>query len=84
MSTTADLLREYGSALRGSWGDIDGRSEKQALHALADAIETHGSTALSESEQRRLREELGVCPDGGGHWAYFCYEGWTECGGEQA
>ncbi|MBT2587972.1 hypothetical protein [Arthrobacter sp. ISL-95] len=65
----AGCLREYGSALRGSWGDIDGRSEQMSLNVLAMAIDNPiGFDVLS------MREALGVCPAGHGHWTEFCAE----------
>lgn len=70
--TVADLLDEYGSALRGSWGDIDGRSEQMSLWHLSDLIRKYGNAALSGEEVDEARENLGVCPYGGRHWTYFC------------
>lgn len=75
--TTASLLREYASALRGSWGGIDGRSEKIALNSLADSIDAAGNTPLPARDVENLRNDLGVCPTGQGHWTEFCDE---ECG----
>ena len=83
MTTTADLLDEYGQALRGSWGDIDGRSEKAALLSLSEAIREHGNDDLEEVTVRELRDSLGVCPEGGGHWEYFCTEDWIICKDEE-
>lgn len=72
MSTTADLLDEYGEAIRGSWGDIDGRSERMALQDLAAAIRQHGNQTLSDERVDELRQNLGVCRAGSGHWTEFC------------
>lgn len=72
MTTTADLLDEYAQALRGSWGDIDGRSEQAALNTLSKAMRTHGTSDLEPSEVKSLRESLGVCDKGLGHWTEFC------------
>ena len=63
----ADCLREYGEALRGSWGDIDGRTERAALQQLADAIENPELYSLNT-----MRHILDVCPIGLGHWQEFC------------
>jgi hypothetical protein len=63
----ADCLREYGEALRGSWGDIDGRSERAALHQLAEAIENPTLYSMDA-----MRNTLDVCPLGLGHWQEFC------------
>ena len=76
--TTADLLDEYARALRGSWGDIDGRSEQISLNELAAAIRKHGSNPLVDSEVLKLRDDLGVCLHGGGHWTDYCDEN-DEC-----
>lgn len=72
MTTTADLLDEYAQALRGAWGDIDGRGEKIALNTLSEAMRTHGTSSLYPSEVKRLREALDVCDKGLGHWTEFC------------
>ena len=73
-TTTADLLDEYARALRGSWGDIDGRSEQIVLNELAAAIREYGNAPLGTSEVLRLRDYLGVCSYGGGHWTFYCDE----------
>lgn len=75
--TTADLLDEYGSALRGSWGGIDGRSEQAALGSLSKAIIDHGNDCLATASVQSLRDDLGICPAGNGHWTEFCDD---ECG----
>lgn len=72
MTTTADLLDEYAQALRGYWGDIDGRTEQTALNILSEAMRTHGTAALEPGEVKRLRETLDVCDKGLGHWTDFC------------
>lgn len=72
MTTTADLLNEYGSSIRGDWGSIDGRSERTALSRLASAIQAHGNEGLSEEKVREIRDALGVCPHGEGHWEMYC------------
>lgn len=72
--TTADLLDEYASALRGDWGSIDGRSERIALNCLSAAIREHGNAPLSDSKVTTLRDDMGVCPHGGSHWIDYCDE----------
>ena len=72
--TTADLLEEYARAIRGSWGDIDGRSEQISLRCLSAAIRKYGSSPLADSEVVKLRNDLDVCPHGGGHWTEYCDE----------
>lgn len=63
-------LREYGSAIRGDWGSIDGRSVRGDLDRLADALEGRGAAA--EYDLTYWREDLGICPQGGGHWVDHC------------
>ena len=72
--TTADLLDEYARALRGSWGGIDGRHEQASLNCLSAAIREYGSNPLADSKVLSLRDALGVCPHGGGHWTEYCDE----------
>lgn len=74
MTTGPDLLDEYARALRGSWGDIDGRSEQSALNTLSDAIRTHGTGDLPDVTVQGLRTTLDVCPSGLNHWTMFCDE----------
>ena len=71
-TTCADLLDEYAQALRHSWGDIDGRSEKAALNVLSTLMREHGMAPLSDDQVRRMRDDLGVCLLGGQHWQWFC------------
>ena len=62
--TIAQVLDEYGQALRGDWSEFDGRS---ALSVLGDlASELRGTREPHTIEQHR--NEIGLCPDGGGHW----------------
>ena len=70
--TTADLLDEYAQALRGAWGGIDGRSEKAKLADLSALIRTQGAEPLDEQQITTARDNLGICPTGGGHWTDFC------------
>lgn len=70
MSAALTVLREYASAIRGDWGDLDGRCIKAALNDLADAIEGVGQTADWSVEQHRA--DAGLCPSGGGHWTRHC------------
>lgn len=61
-------LREWASAIRGNWGDIDGRTAKTALLNIADAIDGMGSPHPIEW----WREDLSLCPNGEGHWTHHC------------
>ena len=60
----AQALREYGQALRGDWSDFDGRSARAVLDDFAAELE--GNREPHTIEQHRA--ELGLCPDGNGHW----------------
>ncbi|KQO98434.1 hypothetical protein ASF30_10255 [Leifsonia sp. Leaf264] len=77
-TTTASLLNEYGSALRGSWGGIDGRSEQTSLGWLAAAIDRYGNQELDEYTVADLRAQLDVCPEGAGHWTESCDSSCTQ------
>lgn len=72
-ATCTDILREYADALRGSWGEIDGRGEKEALYALAAAIEQVGPhEELDSVHTMALRNVMGLCLDGRAHWSHEC------------
>ena len=61
-TVVAQVLIEYGNALRGDWSDFDGRSAKSVLHGLAADL-------TSEDEPRPIeqyRAQFGLCPDGNG------------------
>ena len=66
--TIAQVLEEYGAALRGDWSDFDGRSARAVLDDLA--AELRGTRAPHTLEQHRF--ELGLCRDGDGHWDQYC------------
>ena len=60
----AQVLTEYGAALRGDWSNFDGRSARSVLDDLASELRgTRGPNTLAQH-----RDEIGLCPDGGGHW----------------
>ena len=81
MSEAVKALREYAQAIRGDWGDIDGRSMRGELLAFADAIEGHGHHDWSIE---RWRSDLGICPSGEGHWTRHCQPVKTIGEGEDA
>lgn len=68
------VLREWGSAIRGDWSNdsIDGRSCRQELNYLADALELARRTDRAAGSLVRVRFEAGVCLSGGGHWPMYC------------
>lgn len=72
MTTAADLLNEYGAAIRGDWSDIDGRDIKRALLKVSDAIHEYATGPLPDAEVERLRDDLGLCSFGGAHWPDYC------------
>lgn len=63
----AQVLREYGSAIRGDWGSIDGRSEQLTVNYFAEVI-----TAPEHYTVAQLRDVADICPDGEGHWTEHC------------
>ena len=63
----AKVLREYGSAIRGDWGSIDGRSEQGTIGTFADAI-----TSPHKYTAEQLRNDADICPHGSGHWTEHC------------
>lgn len=77
-ATATAIMNEYFDALRGSWGDIDGRGEKASWIAVRDKIDA-GVTEIG-----MLRRDLDLCPLGLGHWMQFCDEACTCVCCEQA
>ena len=56
---------EYGKAMASSLGDADGgRSFRQSLHAVADALTAHGFAAHAEKSGEDLRIVADNCPFG--------------------
>ena len=74
MTTVADLLDEYGEALRGDWGSIDGRSERDSLQNLAQEFREQGNEPLSDADVAHIRGYLDICLQGWGHWSFYCDE----------
>lgn len=71
-TTPADLLDQYGEAMRGSWGDIDGRLIRSQLGRISDLMRKHGDKALSSKLLRDTRFHLDLCLFGEGHWDRYC------------
>lgn len=69
----SSIIREYGSAIRGDWGSIDGRGVRYDMDEFADCIDK-GELLLDEKEAIRLRIRLDLCPEGGGHWSDYCID----------
>lgn len=64
-------LTEYGDAIQGDWGDLDGRTVNRHLGSLAALLRTPPDQPPTI---QHLRTELGICPDGGGHWTEHCQD----------
>ena len=77
LSLVTGLMGEYFGALRGSWGGIDGRSERQRWWDFRDHL------AEGVTDKARLRADLDVCPAGGGHWTEYCYDSCALDGADQ-
>lgn len=75
MSIVAQVLREYGQAMRNDWSEIDGRFVRDDMNYLADEVE-NPTKSIEE-----LRDDVGVCPNGNGHWAgkWFGYCNAEDC-----
>lgn len=71
----AGVMREYGEAIRGDWGSIDGRSERSTIHEFADAFLDPIGRTVAE-----LRSMADICPIGSGHWTEYCDD---DCEGEK-
>lgn len=67
LEEVASVLNEYGSAIRGDWGSIDGRSEQGTIIDFADAIRSPEIYTVA-----LLRNAADICPHGGGHWTEHC------------
>lgn len=75
ISLVQTLLREYGEAVRGDWGEIDGRWVQRDLEAISYALD---ETEVPES-LLTFRNRLDLCPSGEGHWSEHCNDG---CNGQ--
>lgn len=73
----AQALTEYGEAIRGDWGSIDGRGVRTELHELAALLRLDPTPAPDISE---LRRKFSLCPGGGGHWTEHCWDDDPESG----
>lgn len=66
-SVVADLLDEYGAAMRGDWSDTDGRTVEGDLGYLASLLRSQEPVDVAVA-----RRVLGICYRGGGHWDNGC------------
>ena len=73
MINLSDIIREYGEAFRGDWSSysIDGRSVLMEMNNIADLIDNNTLT-FTEDRANALRDDLGICPRGHGHWSHYC------------
>lgn len=63
-----NALTEYGQAIRGDWGRIDGRWVRDDINRIVGWIRTPDTApALTE-----MRHTLDICTSGGGHWSDYC------------
>lgn len=73
LKDAAVVLREYGAAMRGDWGNIDGRAVRGDLEDIAGWIDN----PVAFPGLLAAREQVGICRSGGGHWIDYCTE--EEC-----
>ena len=62
----AQVLREYGNAIRGDWGR-DGRTCRDELWSLGECLSSTEPLIIKD-----VRSRAGVCVNGGGHWPDYC------------
>lgn len=74
----ARLLSEFGSAIRGDWGGIDGRSIQGDMDNFASWVRNPESLP----DIKTCRGWMGICPHGEGHWDDYCDD--TCAKGEEA
>lgn len=72
----ATVLHEYGEAIRGDWGSIDGRSERSSIQRMAGWVRDLSTFPDTLDE---ARDQVGICLDGEGHWQSYCRDSWTAC-----
>lgn len=70
MSAVTEAMLEWALAIRGDWSDIDGRSVKAVIEDWVQAIDCREPQASWTLAQHRA--DLGLCPEGGGHWTEHC------------
>ena len=70
----AKALTEFGGAIRGDWGSIDGRAVRAQLDLLADYLRFPETTPPLPD----IRNRLDLCPNGRGHWTEYCADYCTD------
>lgn len=68
------VLVEFGAAIRGDWGSIDGRGIQYGMELFVVAMSGPADRFVDEA-----RNALGLCPGGGGHWTSYCGEEFFSC-----
>lgn len=71
----AQVLMEYGEAIRGDWGSIDGRSERSSIQCMAGWVRDPDTF----TDLRTGRDQVNICLDGEGHWQSYCRDSWSAC-----
>lgn len=74
LERVAQALSEFGGAIRGDWGSIDGRSIRSQLDNLVRYLRAPETTPPLAD----IRVVLDICRYGGGHWTQYCED--YECG----
>lgn len=70
--TVSDIISEYGQAVRGDWGSIDGRSVRDDMDTMSLIVRKYGDMELPPKAYAYLAYQFGLCVNGGGHWLSFC------------
>lgn len=69
----ADVIEEYGEAIRGGWSELDGRTVRNHLEFLAEQVRDPLFTVAD------LRQTVGICLRGNGHWTEYCDSYYSDC-----
>lgn len=66
---TSNILYEYGSACANALVDTNGGQIKRDLSYISDVLQADSIESIED-----LREYLGLCDKGGGHWAHLSHD----------
>lgn len=64
-----NVLSEFGQAIRGDWGSIDGRGIQGNLEELIEEMQADKAIDIPQ-----MRDNMNICIAGGGHWQMYCDE----------
>ena len=67
----SQAVRLLGSAIRGDWGSIDGRTIRDICDWIGDVL--NGTNPIPDDA--RFVMETDICPDCGGNWTEYCSPG---------